>query len=227
MNKVVVITGATKGLGKALANLYLQKKYSLILTGRIEKEMEEFKNKENVDIVVGDLTKQETLNTINKIIADKYKRVDILINNAGITFIQPFEENTEEQLDKLLSIDLKAPILLTQKLYPFMKSQKSGTIININSSAGKEAKLYHTMYNAAKFGLYGFTSSLRLEAKKHNIRVLSIHPGGIKTDLYSKLNSPPDISSFMEAEKVAEIIVNLSETEDLSPDEIVINRMSK
>lgn len=227
MRKVVVITGASSGLGKELAKIYIKKGYRLVLTGLHAEGLQEFQNKDNVKIIIGDLTKQETLDEIAQVVTNKFGQIDILINSAGIIYLQPFEENISEQLDQILAINLRAPILLTQKLYPFMVSKKQGLVININSTSGKEPKLHQTMYNATKFGLTGFTQSLRLEAKQHNIRVLSIHPGGIKTHLYDSMETPPDTTGFMDAKKVAEIVVFLSETEGLSPDEIIINRLSK
>ncbi len=226
MNKVVVITGASSGLGKELARAYLEKNYRLVLNGLNSEGFQEFQDKENVEIIEGDLTKQEIIEKTSDAV-NSLGQVDILINNAGITYIQPFEKNTPEQLNKILEINLKAPMILTQKLYSLMVSQKNGTIININSNVGKEGRANFTLYAATKFGLNGFTQSLRLEAKQHGIRVLSIHPGGINTPLYDALETPPDTSSYMDPKKVAEIIVYLSETEGLSPDEIVINRLSQ
>lgn len=103
----------------------------------------------NVEIIAGDITSEETQNKIRDIIEDKYKRINILVNNAGITYIQPFENNKKQELDTLIETNLKAPILLTQKLYHFMVKQQSGHIIFVNSTAGKEGKLNHTMYCAA------------------------------------------------------------------------------
>ena len=227
MKKVVLITGASHGLGKEIAKLFLAKNYALILSGRKEEGFKDFKDKEDIDIVVGDITKKEIRNKLVELVTDKYKRLDVLINNAGITFIQPFEQNTEEQLFEIIETNLKAPILLTHALYATMKTQQFGTIVIINSAAGKQGYPNHTLYSTTKFGLSGFAQSLRVEAKKHNIRVISVHPGGIKTNLYDKLPEKPDTTSYMEAAKVADMIVYLSETSDLSPDEISISRMSK
>lgn len=227
MQKVVVITGASSGLGKELAKLYLKKStYQLLLTGRNEKGFDEFETNSRVEIVIGDLTQRKTLDEIEKKVTEKFGRVDILINNAGIIYLQPFEKNTEEQINKLISINLIAPMLLTQRLYPIMTAQQSGHIVNINSTAGKESKENHTLYCAAKWGLTGFTNALRKEAKKYNIRISSIHPGGIKTALYDELETKINTETFMDAKKVAEIILFLTQTEGLAPDEIVINRMS-
>jgi uncharacterized protein len=220
MKKVVVITGASSGLGKEIAKLLLMRKnYYLILTGRNEKGLEEFMDFAEVTIVLGDLTKKTTRDLIENVVKEQ-KRLDILINNAGITFIQPFLKNTDKQLTDIVEINLKAPILLTQQLYPLMVQQQSGHIININSAAGLIAKANHTMYSSVKFGLKGFADALRLEAKPHRIRVTSIFPGGINTDLYRNM--------YMDPVKIATLIVQLLETDpSLSPDELVINRMTK
>lgn len=228
MKKVVVVTGASGGLGREVAKLYLNKGYAVIVTARDESKLNDFKSHQHAEIVVGDITDEKTRIAIRDLVEAKFKRIDILVSNAGITFIQPFETNTNEQLDEIIGTNLKAPMKLTQLLYPYMVKQKSGHIVFVNSSAGKAPNLYHTMYNATKFGLSGFAASLRLEAKKHNIRVTSFHPGGMKTDFYKNLSeNKPDLSTFMDPVKVAEVLVYLTETEGLSPDEIVLNRLSK
>lgn len=227
MKKVVLITGASSGIGKEIAKLFLQKGYSLILSGRNNKGFDYAEGNANVDVVLGDITLTETRKKIVDLVTNKYKQLDILINNAGITYIQPFEDNTEEQLESIYSTNLKAPILLTHDVYETMKIHKSGTIVFINSAAGKQGYPNHTMYSTMKFGLNGFSQSLRQEAKKYGIRVLSIHPGGVNTDLYSDLKDKPDVNQYMSSAKVAEIVVYLSETSELSPDEITISRTSK
>ncbi len=227
MNKVALVTGASSGIGKEIAKLYLEKGYSLILSGRNEQGFDYAKGKANVNVVLGDITKSEIRKKIVDLVKNKYKRLDILINNAGITFVQPFEDNTEEELNTIFEISLKTPILLTHDLYETMKIQKSGTIVFINSSAGRQGYPNHTMYSAMKFGLNGFSQSLRHEAKKYGIRVMSVHPGGVKTTMYKNAKIQPDVNEYMDPKKLAEVVVYLSETSQLSPDEIVINRMTK
>ena len=227
MKKVVLITGASSGIGRELAKKYLEKGYTLVLSGRNEEGFEYTKGKTNVDVVLGDITKNETRKKLQDLIINKHKQLDILINNAGITFIQPFENNTEEQINAIFETNLKVPMLLTHDLYETMKTQKSGTIIFINSAAGKQGYPNHTMYSTMKFGLTGFSQSLRQEAKKFGIRVISIHPGGVNTALYNNLQDKPDVKQYMDATKLAETIVFLSETSGLSPDEISISRTTK
>jgi short-subunit dehydrogenase len=177
--------------------------------------------------VIGDITKKDVRKKITDLITEKYNRLDILVNNAGITAIQPFEENTEEQVNMIFETNLKAPILLTHDMYELMKQTKNGTILFINSAAGKQGYPNHTLYSTMKFGLNGFSQSLRLEAKKFGIRVISVHPGGVKTALYDNVKDKPDVNQYMDPKKVAEIVVYLSETSELSPDEISISRMTK
>ncbi len=224
MTKTILITGASSGIGKALARMYAKKNYFLILNGRNAEGLKEFENRQNILVVTGDVTARETLEKLRRSIMSH--PVDVLVNNAGITFIQPFEENTEEQLNAIVETNLKTHIRITQMVYPEMAKRKSGTIVFMNSSAGRMGYLNHTMYCATKFGLKGFADSFRLEAKKNGIRVISVFPGGVKTKLYR--NEPEvDSSAYMDVGKLTEIVFFLSETEGVSPDEIVVNRMSK
>lgn len=227
MKKVALITGASSGIGREIAKVFLKKKYSLVLSGRNENGFEYVKDNPDVDVVLGDITKNETRKKLQDLVISKHKRLDVMVNNAGITYIQPFEENTEEQLNTIFSTNLKAPMLLTHELYETMKAQKSGTIVFINSAAGKQGYPNHTMYSTMKFGLTGFSQSLRQEVKKYGIRVLSIHPGGVNTALYNNLKDKPDVNQYMDAIKLAETIVFLAETSGLSPDEISISRTTK
>ncbi|HSW97875.1 MAG TPA: SDR family oxidoreductase [Candidatus Saccharimonadales bacterium] len=227
MKKVVVITGASSGLGKEIAKQLLTTgNYVLIVTGRNNEGFEEFKSSPDVTIIIGDLTKKTTIDLLEHAVKEQGK-IDILINNAGITYINPITENSEQKIDELLAINLKAPMLLTQRLYPLMVKQQSGHIINVNSAAGKEGKPNHTIYSAAKFGLKGFTDALRHEAKSHNIRVTSFHPGGINTPLYRNLPHVPK-EKYMDPLDIAKLLIQLIQTDpSLSPDEIVITRMTK
>ncbi len=226
MMKVVVITGASSGIGHEVAKLYNQKGYVLVLSGRNQDGFKDLSGK-NIDLVLGDLTDQKVIEKLASVVEKKYGKIDVLINNAGITFIQPFEENTPEQLDLIINVNLKSHILLTSWLYPLMKKQRFGHIVFVNSSSGKEGYKNHTLYATTKFGLVGFAKSLRQETRQYNIKVTSVHPGGVKTNLYQNLKTPVDISAFMEPKPVAEAIVSLTESSGYCPDELILSRMTK
>lgn len=222
--KVVIITGASSGLGRELAKIFIQNGSLLILSGRNKKKLLSLKNT-NVEFVIGDLTHNETVEKITDLIVNKYKKVDILINNAGVGCIQPFEMNTLDQLDLLFEINVKSHMKLTQKLFPIMRRQQSGHIVNIISSAGLEGKFNHTLYCATKFALRGFTESLRLEAKRFKIKVTGIYPGGIKTHIFDKLAQKVDQSTFMNAKDVASAVYNVTKSKEICLDSLVISRM--
>ena len=225
-NKNVLITGASRGLGRALAESFYVKRYNLVLN---DAESFTFNHNQasgkNIDVVIGNIMEPATIEKLSAIIYEKHKRIDIIINNAGIIYIQPFEQNTEEELRNVFGTNLIAPILLTQRFYPLMQKQKSGHIVNILSTAARYGKPNHTMYCASKFGLAGFTQSLRQEAKQYNIKVSAIYPGGMKTDLYKGLSTKIDTSRFMHPEDVARTILALIEAKDVLGEEIVINNM--
>jgi short-subunit dehydrogenase len=149
-----------------------------------------------------------------------------LINNAGIAYIQPFENNKDEHIDEIFRINVMSHIKLTQKIYPLMKKQKAGHIINIISSAGMEAKYNHTLYCATKFAMRGFTDSLRLEAKRYRIKVTGVYPGGIRTNIFRNVDRTIDQSTFMKAADVAKAIYSISEVGDICPDYLTISRMT-
>jgi len=221
--KVIVITGASNGLGKELAKIFSNNNF-LILCIRNKHSLGKFK-KDNVEFVIGDIRDSHTLSNIVNIIKKK-KKIDILINNAGILYAQPFEKNSDEELDLIFEINVKAHMKLTQKIFPLMRKQGFGHIINIISTAGIDPKINHTMYCATKSAMRGFTDSLRLEAKQFNIKVTGIYPGAMKTHIFDKLSKKIDKSTFMEAKNVAQLIYGLSQVNNVSPDSLIISRMS-
>ena len=227
MRKVALITGATSGLGKEMARLLASGSYDLVVTGRKSEGFTEFTNNPHVRVVQGDIRDVHTQEQLVTLIHDTYRRLDVLIHNAGISYIQPFEDTTESQLTTIYETNLKAPILLTHALYELMKQQKSSTIVFINSAAGKQGYPSHTLYSSMKFALNGFAQSLRQEARKYGMRIISIFPGGIKTNLYDTVKQKPDIEKYMDPVDVAKLVVSMIETNGLSPDELSISRMTK
>ncbi len=217
MEKVVLVTGASSGIGKELVREFRKKKYLVIATGRTEQAQPEY--------IAGDITNKETRDKL-KVAVEKCGKLDILVNNAGISYIQPFVKNTPEDLDLILDTNVKAPILLTQLLYPYLKKSQ-GTIVFINSAAGRQGYPKHTLYSMSKFAINGYSQSLRLEAKNDGVRVMSIYPGGVRTNLYDRVLEKPDTSLYMDPAKLAQLVVHAATTNGLSPDEIVISRLTK
>lgn len=172
MNKqTVLITGASKGIGKAVADLLRDEKIYNILTPS-HHEL--------------DLSNRESIRTY----CAKYSKIDILINNAGINILGAVDSIGDDDIDIMLGTNLIGPIALIRAVVPSMKMTRYGKIINISSIWGIRSKENRTLYSATKFALNGVTKALSRELGEYNILVNSVCPGYVNTEL-TKKNVPP------------------------------------
>ncbi len=174
--RTVLITGASRGLGKAIADLLAYNNYKLILCCN-KTDIQEI---ENIDVIKGDLKEEKTLIGIEEKVKEK-GGVDIFINNAGQYLNKPFEEVSVEEIKGIVNVNLLVPMLLTKLLWPLFKNH--GLMININSLAGKTGSKNETVYSASKQGLKGFTEALQFDATKTNIKIIDLFLGTIDTDM--------------------------------------------
>ena len=185
MKKTALITGSGNGFGKALAIVFAEKDYNIIIHARKKSELDEVSEKifeigSNCHCISGDLRDDETLEKLCAIANED--DISVLINNAATRCPGVFfEEITAEYIESLIKVSLYVPIKLTKMIYPLFKTKKEGTIVNINSITSLEPKRIRSVSSAAKYGLRGFTDCLRLEAKEHNIQVIGVYPTRIKT----------------------------------------------
>lgn len=195
-----LITGASKGIGFAIANLFKQKNIDVIVPTR--KEL--------------DLNSRESIYNFAK---NLDKPVDLLINNAGINKLAFFEEINHEDLDETMQVNLTSQIILTKLLIPHMKAQKYGRIINISSIWSEYSKPQRLMYSTSKAGLNGFTVASAVELAPYNILVNAIAPGFVNTELTRNNNSVENIKKMTEAiplkrlaesDEIAELVYFLS-----------------
>ena len=181
-NKCALVTASSKGLGKVIAKEFINQDYRVILHGRDENKLlatREELGSNVIDVVIGDLRSDDV---IEKLYEASKGQISVLVNNAAIPcYGLPLDEMNEDQVWESLSTNLVAPIKLTQKIYPLLKQQGYGSIININSIVGKEPKKFRSVHSATKWGLKGFTKSLRIEAHEHNVLLINIYPTQIKT----------------------------------------------
>jgi len=225
-NEFVLITGSSNGLGESLALIFSQNNYNIILHGRNEQKLEEIRKKiikNNVEcyVVKGDINSNDTLKELSTLA--KEKNISILINNAGINLDGVFENASQLDIEAVLTTNLISLIKLTNYIYKFFIEKKSGMIININSMDGFKVKPLKAVYCASKFGLKGFSDSLRFEAKKNNIRVMEVYLGGMKTNMAAAEGK--DLSKSMETSEVAQLILNSCKGyPSASIDELLINR---
>ena len=194
MEKVVLITGTSSGIGKEIAKL-LSKDYEVILhynnnyseVIKLKKELDSLYKKDLL-IVKCNLTKEEEIDNMLNIIYNKYKKIDILINNAGIAIDTLFEDKTKDNFMKVLDTNLIAPFLLCKKIGPKMKENKYGVIINISSTNGIDTPYVESLdYDASKAGLISLSNNIANYLAPY-VRVNTICPGWIDTRMNKELD---------------------------------------
>ena len=192
--KVALVTGATRGIGKAIALELADNGYDIVLNYRsvndelkqTQKEIEE-KNV-NCFLVYGDISKFEDCENIAKQAIDEFGRIDVLVNNAGITRDGLIMRMKKEDFESVIDTNLTGTFNMTRNVVPFMIKQKNGRIINLSSVVGITGNAGQTNYSASKAGVIGFTKSLAKEVASRNILVNAIAPGFIETDMTKVLS---------------------------------------
>ena len=189
MSKVAFITGGTRGIGKQIAIKLAKNGFDIALNYR--KENDELKNTKNEIedsgakclAVQGDVTSFEDSERMVKEIFDHYERIDVLVNNAGITKDNLFVRMKKEDFEDVINVNLIGTFNVTKNIVPIMMKQKSGRIINISSVVGISGNAGQANYAASKAGIIGFTNSLAKELGSRNILVNAIAPGFIETQM--------------------------------------------
>ena len=197
-NKVAMITGGARGIGKAIAAAYAREGAKLALCARTAAELDQTVGELRAlraeaegwicDVSLEDSAKEFVARTFKK-----FGRVDVLVNNAGVmTRPVPMTELDIKKWDYTIAVNLRGPFLITQAVLPIMMKQKSGSIINVSSMIGRGAYANFLAYATSKWGLEGFTQTLAAEARSSNIRVNSVDPGYVATKLTGFNGSKPE-----------------------------------
>lgn len=189
MAKVVLITGATSGMGLETSLLLAQSGYKVYAGSRgNEAELLEKAKEQGVQITVVSLDVQNTASIQNavKTVIEKEGKIDVLVNNAGFGLLATLEEGTDEEIFKQFDVNVFGLIKTTREVLPYMREAKSGVIINISSFLGKMGLPLLSHYNASKYAVEGITDSLRFEVAPFNIRVHSVLAGLFGTNFVKK-----------------------------------------
>ena len=192
--KVALVTGATRGIGKAIALELADNGYDIVLNYRNANDELKQKKKEieeknvNCFLVYGDISKFEDCENIAKQAMEEFGRIDVLVNNAGITRDGLIMRMKKEDFESVIDTNLTGTFNMTRNVVPFMIKQKNGRIINLSSVVGITGNAGQTNYSASKAGVIGFTKSLAKEVASRNILVNAIAPGFIETDMTKVLS---------------------------------------
>jgi 3-oxoacyl-[acyl-carrier protein] reductase len=210
-DKVALITGGGRGIGRAIAIHYAREGAKLAVCARTRTELDQTVSELRglgveaegwtCDVALEEPVKQYIAN-----VQRKFGRIDVLVNNAGVmTRPAPITELDVKKWDYTIAVNLRGPFLVTQSVLPIMMKQKSGSIINVSSMIGRGAYANFIAYATSKWGLEGFTQTLAAEARSSNVRVNSVEPGYVATKLTGYHGSKP--------ESVTEVFVYLGSDE--------------
>ena len=227
--KVALITGGSRGIGKAIAKKFAKEGYDIVInyvseSAELGKVKEEIIENGNVDIlfVKADVTNYNGCEEMIKEVINKFGRIDVLVNNAGITKDGLLMRMKEEDFDKVIEVNLKGTFNVTKNVIPYMMKQRSGKIVNISSVVGIGGNAGQANYAASKAGIIGFTKSVAKELASRNILANCVAPGFIKTDMTDVLldavkeniNKQIPLNKMGEAEEVANAVYFLASEEN-------------
>lgn len=181
--RIWLITGASQGLGLATVKYLLSRGQTVVATTRdVAKFDSQLRQRPGLEVIGLDLTSEIAVQNAVKLIAGKYGRIDILINNAGYGFAGAVEEASETEIAKVLTINVEATLRMIRYVLPVMRSAGCGHIINLSSNAGLVSSAGFGIYNASKYAVEGFSEALYQEVKDLGIKVTLIEPGAFRTN---------------------------------------------
>lgn len=223
MNQIILISGGSSGVGKAIAKeLSQDSNNKVIIFSTDEEKLKSTATELNCEYYVADVTDYSALETITKDIIQKYGKIDCLVNNAGIWIEGPLVDNDPDAIKRVLEVNTLGTIYLTKVVLPYMQKEKAGRIININSQGGLNSAPKRSIYYTSKWALTGFAKCIHEEVKEFGIKVSNIHPSLIQSPFYESAGyKRDDFSKAMQPEDVAKLVkfiltytgdINISDT---------------
>jgi 3-oxoacyl-[acyl-carrier protein] reductase len=214
-DQVAIVTGGGSGIGLAAARAALSEGMRVTISGRdkakLSRALSELKKQaqgeDRVIAVPADVAAASEVEGMVRETVDKWNRIDLLVNNAGVAQWAPIEETSESDWDRIQGTNLKGAFLCAKAVLPVMKRRRSGYIVNISSLAGKEGMGGMSAYSASKFGIIGLTESLLAEAVEHRIRATAICPGFVDTPMVAGASVPKE--EMIPPEDIGKLIIDL------------------
>lgn len=217
--RVVLITGAGRGIGRALAHAFAAAGAKVALLGKTKKNLLEVQRELKdsgapTAVLAADVSDEGVVSRAVAAAEQQLGPVDVLVNNAGIFAMAPVEKMDALVFDRMLAVNLRGPFLMSRAVLPGMKSRKRGHIVNISSTAGRRGFAGGGAYCASKFGLAGLTEAMRYEARASNVRVTCVYPSTVNTELVKKSGMDFKAERAIQPEDVANAVVSLVAMDD-------------
>jgi len=213
--KVAIVTGASRGIGRAIAVTLGRKGVKIVAAARTEQDMlavcEEIESCGAESMAVRtDVTSEDDVKRLVRTTIDRFGRLDIVINNAGIGVFGPLQTTTTEDWDRIMAVNVRGPFMLCREAIPYLRQCRDiSWIINICSVVSVKGYVNQSAYTASKHALIGMTKALASELKQYGIRVHAVCPGGVDTALVAQARPDLDRSVLMQPEEIADIVLFL------------------
>lgn len=212
--KVAIVTGASRGIGRATSVALGAEGATVVLSGRDERALNQtaglvVEAGGQAAIVPTELTDEASVTNLVKVTAKDLGRLDILVNNAGITHSAALEDTQTVDLDRCWAVNARAPFILCREALPWLKKASAGYIVNISSVVGVKGYPLQSAYTASKHALRGMSISLAEELRGSNVRVHVICPGGVDTEMVSRVRPDINKDELMAPSEIAEVVVYL------------------
>ena len=223
MNKVILITGASSGIGKETAKLFQTKNWKVAATMRTPEKAADLQKIADVETFRLNVTDINSIQTAIQAVLDKFGRIDAVVNNAGYGLVGAFEAASPEQIEKQFQTNVFGLMNVCRETLPYFRQQKKGIIVNVASVGGRVTFPLYSLYHATKWAVEGFSESLQYEVKQFGIKIKIIEPGPIKTDFYDRsqdLTSKENLTAYDQfSEKV---MPNMQKAGEDAPDGSVV-----
>ena len=214
-NKLAVVTGASKGIGKGIAIALAKQGCKVILASRDEEKMNTVAAKiraagGQVEVCVCDITNEASVDDLFARVAEHKQGLDILVNNAGMAIAGRIDELSYDSWRQVQDVNVNGMFLCCRGAARLMKPAKKGRIINIGSISGQMPRVKSSPYTTSKFAVTGLTKALALELRAYNIAVCCINPGNVMTDIWEKSPQVPETEGVMAVDDLAELVVTMA-----------------
>lgn len=201
MGKTILITGASTGIGRATAELFLAREWNVAATMRSPEKAQGLSDKNNLALIRLDVTDLQSIRQAVAEAINRFGEIEAVVNNAGYGLVGPFEASTVEQVERQFATNVFGLMNVTREMLPHFRARGGGTIINVSSMGGRITFPLYSVYHATKWAVEGFSESLEFELRQFNIKVKIVEPGPIKTDFYDRsmdVISKPELTVYDE-----------------------------